>query len=127
MMEKAELIVRTISPTLKYTGRKELTLAIKHMAQLGATGGFDDILVTKDVYPAVAKEIGAKQHTAEKSIYRAVNICWRDGENPGLNGIIGKKLPYKPQPSLFIMYCAYYHIYGVAYHEAAERKLPLLF
>ena len=125
-MRKAENIVDAFSPTLTYPGKKELTLAIKRMAQVALSDGFDNILVTKDIYPAIAKARSSLA-TAERALYRAIDYCWMNGTNDALNKIIGKKLPSKPQPALFIMYCAYFYIYDEAYHKAIEKELPLLF
>ena len=125
-MRKAEKIVDTFSPVLTYSGKKELILAIKRMAQVASANGFDDILVTKDIYPAITKA-HASLATAERALYRAIDFCWMNGNNEALSKIIGKKLPCKPQPALFIMYCAYFYIYNEAYHKAAEKELPLLF
>jgi len=125
-MRKAELIVDAISPTMQYCGKKELAIAIKKMASLASSSGFDTIQVTKDVYPAMKKARSASLNTAERALYRAVDLCWMNGNNEMLNRIIGKQLPCKPQPSLLIMYCAYFYIYDQAYHDAAPKMISLL-
>lgn len=126
-MRKAELIVDAISPTMQYCGKKELTIAIKKMAQLASINGFDNIQVTKDVYPAMKKAHSASLNTAERALYRAIDLCWMNGNNEPLNRIIGKHLTYKPQPALLIMYCAYFYIYDQAYHDVASNAFPSLF
>ena len=126
-MRKAERIISQITHDLTFTGKPELITAVEHMASLGENGSFDRIMITKDVYPVVARENDESLIAAEKAIYRAVEYCWMNGENDRLHSIIGIKLPHKPKPSQFIMYCAYYYIYGVAYHKADEQELPLLF
>ena len=127
-LKKAIELVSFISPSIRLPGRRAFTLAIHQAQKLLAVSSYEDVLVTKDVYPVVAKEILCSLETTERAIYRCVEACWFGGENDALNQIIGRTLPVKPKPSEMILYCAYYLTYDTPYHSAATNPaLPMPF
>ncbi len=59
------------------------------------------LLVTKWLYPEVAKHYGTTWKCVERDIRTAVNVAWRT--NPELLGELAQRiLPCKPKPSQFL-------------------------
>lgn len=127
-MEKVNLLVSRIAPSICFTGRRPFSLAIYHTWRMLSACSHDELLLTKDIYPVVARQLHRSLQATERSIYRAAAACWMDGRNQELNQIIGRTLPMKPKPSELILYCAYYLEYGVPYHQVTSGdSLPLPF
>ena len=124
-MEDVVKLVDCIAPSIRFAGRRPFTLAIEQTCKLASKIHLEDILFTKQVYPAVAALCCCSYSSAERAIYRAVDACWMDGNNKALNLIIGCTMPVKPKPSELIMYCACFNLRGVPYHSS-EAKASLL-
>lgn len=128
-MKTADELVDFISPSIRLAGRSQFVYSIKLTCDmLKENMPSEAIRITQNVYQPVAEKFHSKLEAAERAIYRAVESCWNDGKNENVHKIIGRKLPQKPSPKEFILYCAYYLFYGRPYHNASkEGKLPLVF
>ena len=58
------------------------------MEHFAAVEEDDEVQVTKELYPLVAKELKKKPRTAQRAIYRAVECVWEEGKNEALNRVI---------------------------------------
>ena len=75
-MTKSECIIRSIIGAERASIRA-LALAIDIAADLLFTQGIsmDEIAVSKDIYPAVAKQVGKSMSTTTRRIERTANLC----------------------------------------------------
>lgn len=115
-MEKAKQIAAFIGPGSRFPGQKALICGIVIMAECLALKEPEDILVTKDLYPRIAHELGCSVSAAEKQIYSAVNSCWMDGSNDALTLLSGKRLTHRPKALQLLIYCAHFYLYEMPYH-----------
>ena len=98
-------------------GSTAFVLAIDLTAKLLFEGGIamQDILVTKDVYPAVAKCLHMKHTSASRQILRVANRCWNKLSEAQKKEYIGKVLPTLEAPSKLLLYFAVYLHSGKAF------------
>lgn len=64
--------------------------------------------VTKRVYPAIAKETGAKWRTVERNLRTAVEAFWERGNREFLNELAGYDLRVRPSVGEIINYITGY-------------------
>ena len=128
MMNDACALVSYLSPVIAPGRQRPLACAIYRTGERMRDHGTDDIHFTKEIYPHVADLLHRSNSTVERAIFRAVEDCWMDGGNAKLDGIIGRKLPLKPRPSVLILYCAFFLVFERPYHNAKDAPgFPLLF
>lgn len=124
----AELVIRSL---VGPAGRdiRPLAYAVELTGHLLFERGvaIDDILVTKDVYPEVAKQLKKKRGSISRQIERLANFCWEKGEEDRLAQVIGRRLCHCPPPREMLVYLAYYACLGVPYYKAIEREPALMF
>lgn len=102
-------MVAYIAPRARFSGRRAFTVALAcYMEHFAAVEEDDEVQVTKELYPLVARELKKKPRTAQRAIYRAVECVWEEGKNEALNRVIGRALPVKPKPGELLFYCVYY-------------------
>ncbi len=91
-------------------GNMPFVLAIDRTAQLLFEEGvaMQDILVTKDVYPVVAKRLRMKHTSASRQILRIANRCWKKLSDEQKELYIGKVLPFLEAPRKLLFYFAVY-------------------
>lgn len=87
----------------------------------------EDILVTKDIYPEVAKLLHMSPESAARQIERISNDCWNLGDRERLNRILGGAFPDCPTPRDMLFYFAAYTYFGVPFRQAMDRKFANLF
>ncbi|MCD7842969.1 MAG: hypothetical protein LUG56_10925, partial [Lachnospiraceae bacterium] len=75
----------------------------------------EDIFVTRDIYPAVAKRTNKKVKTAARQIERVGNLCWDSLDKSQKLRYIGKALNDIRSPQDMIFYLAYFSQYGKPY------------
>lgn len=124
-MDSAAELLASISPVITLPGYTAFRLALERTAELLRTRSSDQIRMTKDIYPGVARSCRLTIPAAERQIYRAVECCWNDGDNPALHAVIGRKFSVKPPPRDLLLYCAYYLQTGTPYHSPAGAGTPL--
>ena len=91
-------------------GNMPFVLAIDLTAQLLFKEGFStkDILVTKDVYPVVAKRLHMKHTAASRQILRVANRCWGKLSDEQKEAYIGRAHPFTEGPRELLICLAVY-------------------
>ena len=121
-MDKIDQLVNTISPSPIIPGRKALVLAIYYTMQTDLSDGS---LLSRDVYPLVARDLNCSVNAAQKRLYRAIHFCWQEGENADFNAIVGRRLRRPPTVKSFLMYCSYFIQNRSPFH-ATSKESPSL-
>ena len=62
----------------------------------------DEIAVSKDIYPIVAKKIGKSFPTTARQIERTANLCTDALDDPLMEQYIGRPLAFRPPPRTLI-------------------------
>ena len=95
--------IRKLGATSKYKGYFFVADAI-HLAM-----NFQDkpILITKDIYPYLARKYKTTTMNIEHNIRTVINVCWETNRK-GMDEIACYPLNYKPTNSEFIDMVAYY-------------------
>lgn len=108
-MTKTEDFVRGILER-SGKGNAPFVSAIDLTAQLLFEEGraVEDILVTKDVYPTVAKRLCMKHAAASRQILRTANRCWEKLSDEQKEKYIGRALPILDAPRDLLFYFAVY-------------------
>lgn len=96
--------LRGLGLTSKYQGYHQLAEAIRLVL------GNDDFLlnVTKNIYPAVAKEMRTTPQSVERNIRTAIEVCWRQSGTKGFSKIAGCRIEKIPTNTEFIDMLAFY-------------------
>ena len=88
----------------------------------------DDILVTKYIYPDVAKRMNKKLSAASRQIERIANDCWDCMVDKGLvMQYIGAELKDINAPKDLIFYLAFYTFLDIPFFTAVSQRPALLF
>jgi len=90
----------------------------------------DDILITKDIYPDVAREMSARNHRSMgRRIERLALRCWEELQKDEelMRKYIGKPLRDVGAPSDLIFYLAYYCYFDRSFYEVIEQNPALAF
>lgn len=129
-MTKTEAVVRSIFGITR-TDIRPLICAVDVAIELMFIKGvpMDDILVTKDIYPAVAQKLGGcSSKVVSRNIERLANRCWDILVSTGrVASYIGAPIKDIAAPRDIIFYLAFYVHLGVPFFEAIEREPTLLF
>ena len=105
-------------------GNMPFVLAIDLTAQLLFEEGIamKDILVTKDVYPVVAKCLRMKHTSASRQILRIANRCWKKLSDEQKKMYIGKALTFLEGPRKLLFYFAVYLYSGKPFFTQKEEQ-----
>ena len=82
---------------------------------------WEDILLTKDLYPAVAYKLRSSARAVEKSVERTAALCRDRMSGEDRERYIGKRDPVLDSPSDLILYFACYLHYGRGYFRLPRR------
>lgn len=128
-MTKTEALIYSIlAPTRK--GVPVLACAVDVTAHLlfVERRAMDDIQVTKDVYPMVAKRAQQKPDATSRQIERLANACWDEGDREYLDEVvIGRTLKDIRRPSDLLFYLAVRVHTGQPFFKVIEKHPELLF
>lgn len=102
-MKKIYHIIRTMGVTSKYRGYYFIAEAVL----IAARNPGCPLMITKDIYPAVAQKFRVSPCNIEQGIRTAVNICWISNRE-AMEKIAGGPLAARPTNSDFIDMLAYY-------------------
>ena len=83
---------------------------------------WDEIKITKDIYPAVAKRIGKSTGATARSVERMVNRCWDKITPQQKQQYIGRELEDITSTTDFVVYLAYYVYYEKPYFELLRTQ-----
>lgn len=122
-MTKTEAIIRSILGPIG-TDIRPLACAVDITAELifKKKIPIDEVRVTKDIYPIVAKQLGKSASSISKKIERLSNLCWDAGDVEVLQKIIGKRLYDIRAPRDMLFYLAYYTYLDMSFFEAMIKK-----
>lgn len=84
---------------------------------------WDEIRITKDIYPIVAKRLGKSTSATARSVERLVNRCWDQMTPQQKLQYIGRNLEDITSTTDFIVYLAYYLQYDSSYFEVIQSQL----
>lgn len=87
----------------------------------------DDIHVTRDIYPKVAKELNKHGSSVARQIQRMGNECWNSMDAEMKKKYIGKDLKDIRAPKDMIFYFAYYVHFQKGFYEIVEDNPGVLF
>lgn len=108
-MTDAEILIRSIVRSTRPKLRPFLLameIATDMMYRQGIS--LDDIHVSKDIYPVVAKKLGESTVAVSRSIVRTANRCWEQGTPALWEQILGRSGFTLSTPSDLIFYLAAY-------------------
>ena len=87
----------------------------------------DDIQVTRDIYPKVAKELNKHGSSVARQIQRMSNECWNSTDVQMKRKYIGKELKDIRAPKDMIFYFAYYVHFQKGFYEILKDNQGVLF
>lgn len=128
-MTKTEAVVRSIFGITR-TDTRPLAAAVDVAIELMFSKGIpmDDIMVTKDIYPAVAQKLGSSVKVVSRNVERLANRCWDIlVSSKRVTEYIGAPIKDIAAPRDMIFYLAFYVHLGVPFFEAINRSPTLLF
>ena len=83
---------------------------------------WDEIKVTKDIYPGVAKQLGESSSATSHSVERLVDHCWDHMAPQQKIEYIGRDFEDITSTTDFIVYLAYYLHYNRPYFEVMRTQ-----
>ena len=104
LMVLVELALRKLHITGKLIGLRYLVYAIAETVK----DPNRTQLITKDMYPEIARKFGTKDTRVERTIRSAINNCWRNSNREQLNEMAGYHLERCPTNIEFIDLVATY-------------------
>ena len=129
-MTKTEAIIRSILGPVRLDIRPlahavDLAIDILFTQKIA----MDDIRVTKDIYPVVAKQLKKKTGAVSRKVERLANLCWDvlTQDQDRKIEIIGNQRHEIRAPSEMIFYLAFYAHFGKPFFEVVSREPSLLF
>lgn len=81
----------------------------------------DDIRMTKDIYPAVARQTKKSCQAVARQIERTGNLCWESMDEGQKMQYIGKAIKDIQGPRDMIFYLAFYSYFHKPYYEILEN------
>ena len=87
----------------------------------------DDILVTKHVYPKVARLTGKSPTAVSRQLERLGNLCWEQLGEEQKFMLIGRRIRDIRAPRDMLFYLAYYCQFDMPYYEILKRNPQILF
>ena len=102
-MKKIYGIIRKLGATSKYKGYFFVADAIN----LAMHYKDKPIMITKDIYPYLARKYKTTPVNIEHNIRTVISICWETNRK-GMDEMVGYRLTYRPTNSEFIDMVAYY-------------------
>lgn len=127
-MTKTEAIIRSILGPVRLDIRP-LAQAVDLASELLFIQkiAMDDIRVTKDIYPVVAKQLKKKTGAVSRKVERLANLCWDSLTPERKKEIIGEQRHDIRTPSEMVFYLAFYAHFGKPFFEVISREPSLLF
>lgn len=128
-MSKSELLVRSILGPIR-SDIRPLVYAIEIASDLLFVQkvSWDDIRVTKDIYPSVAKQLKRTSNSTARQIERLANLCWEVllDDNLVLQ-YIGKSIKDIRAPIDMIFYLAFYNYFDAPFFHVVSQQPALFF
>lgn len=123
MTYKAKLLIRMIMGQTR-SDIRPLAYAAAETAELLFVQNvpWDEIKITKDIYPPVAKKLGKSPAATARSVERLINRCWDQMTPQQKLQYIGRELDDITSTIDFVVYLAYYLQYGKPYFEVLHSQ-----
>ena len=102
-MHEVYRLIRSLGATSKYKGYHYLAEAVTLSLEIQD----GPVLVTKDIYPVLARRFHDKVSNVEQDIRTIVNVTWKSNREK-LEEIAGYHLFYRPSNSEYIDILAFY-------------------
>ena len=127
-MTKEEALIRSILGPIK-GGVRTFACAIEITSHLLFEENMaqDDILVTKHVYPEVARKTDKSYVAVARQLERMGNLCWDRLSKEERELYIGRQLQDIRAPRDMLFYLAFYCYFDKPYYEIVEANPELLF
>ena len=127
MTNKAKLMIRLIMGHTRNDIRP-LAYAVLEVETLLFTHNqpWDEIRITKDVYPNVAKQLNKSVSATSRAVERLVNRCWDRMTPQQKQEYIGRDLEDITSITDFLVYLAYYLHYNQPYFEVIRTQFAEL-
>lgn len=87
----------------------------------------DEIRVTRDIYPAVARQLKKESSAVARQVERYGNLCWETMDDRQKQKYIGKELKDIRAPRDMVFYLAYYVHFEKSFYHVLEKYPSLLF
>ncbi|HIR92553.1 MAG TPA: hypothetical protein IAB98_03900 [Candidatus Egerieimonas intestinavium] len=87
----------------------------------------DDIHVTKDIYPRVAKRLNKGTRSVARQVERMGNQCWSSMDEAQKKKYLGKVLKDIRAPRDMLFYLAFYVHFRRGFYEILEEQPEVLF
>lgn len=118
-MTELEKLVRRMVPSMRIDIRP-FTYAVEVAERLvfDERVPMEEIAVTKDIYPVVAKRLRKRPATVSRSVVRIAHACWESADAAFWQDVIGRDLPALENPSDLIFYLAVYFHLGEPFFSA---------
>ncbi len=122
-MTKEEILIREIIGPGK-SEIKGFVCAIQEAKKLLFGEGIsrEDIFVTRDIYPNVARKTNKNLRTTARQVERVGNLCWDCLDKNLKLKYIGRVLKDIRSPQDMIFYLAYYSHYGKPYFVVMSEE-----
>ena len=127
-MTKEEILIRSILGPIR-GGVRTFACAVEITSRLLFEEDMaqDDILVTKHVYPEVARKTEKSYMAVARQLERMGNLCWDRLGKKERDLYIGKQLRDIHAPRDMLFYLAFYCHFDKPYYEVLEENPELLF
>ena len=127
MIKETVLVHEIFGPGKK--GTRALVCAVFEAGKLlfEEKVAMDEILVTKDIYPQVAKQLEKDSRSVARQVERLSNQCWDSMDCVQKKKYIGKAPRDIRAPKDMIFYLAFYVHFRQGFYKVLERKPQLLF
>lgn len=111
------------------TGLRTFACAIREAERLlfSEWVPMDDIRVTKDIYPAVTRQMKKDYRSVARQIERLGNQCWHCMDDAQKEKYVGKKIKDIRGPRDMIFYLAFYVHFHQSYYAILEKQPSILF
>ena len=122
-MEESEKIIRKILGPMQ-SDIRPFVCAVEQIRKLmfKDNRNISDIVLSKDVYPAVAVTLDKSEAAISRQVLRIANICWTlfDKSEMLKEKYIGKNIKDINAPRDMFFYFAYYFQYGQPFYKFLE-------
>jgi len=87
----------------------------------------EDILLVRDIYSDVAKEVDRSLSATMRQIERIANRCFDSMDGEQKQKYIGREIRQLNSPGQMVYYLAFYSQFGESYYEVIEKHPEILF
>lgn len=127
MVKETALVNEILGPGRKGVQILACAAGVAGELLFGEGRAMDDILVTKDIYPEVARRLGKDSRNVARQAERLANRCWDSMDGAQKRKYIGKEMKDIRAPKDMIFYLAFYVRFRQGFYKVLEKEPGLLF